>query len=175
MANFADWQDRMLRAAWRHGDDLPVEVLEWISELYGEVGEISEEVFCELWTARTFSMARAAFQVIKKSVEGEIGKKVTGEEYCYIDYVRDPDIGPVGVVRIKSVEVSTPDWEEILGTMAEGVQEFVMSHYRIVWPVCENHRKGLHVGYFRGISVWRCREGRAGGHVVRAIDPAARL
>ncbi|WP_158677732.1 hypothetical protein [Streptomyces sp. SPB074] len=175
MANFADWRDRMLRAVWRQGDDLPEEVSDWMSELYEEIGAISEENFCELWTSRTFSMARAAFQVVKDSAEEETRKKITGEEYCYIDYMIDPETGPVGVVRIKSEEVSTPDWEEILGTMAEGVQEFIMSHYRIVWPICETHRSGLHVGYFHGLSVWNCREGATGGHVVKAINPATCL
>lgn len=170
MSKFSDWQDRMLRAVWRHGENLPEAVLAWMSELYDEFGEMSESEFCESWTARTFSMARSAFELISRSVEEEAGKSVAGEELCYIDYLRDPELGPVGVVRIKSTEVSTPDWGEILGAMAEGVQEFIMSHYCVVWPVCGDHDRGLHVDYFHDAAVWKCKGGAAGGHVVRAID-----
>ncbi|KMS79006.1 hypothetical protein ACH49_13860 [Streptomyces leeuwenhoekii] len=172
MANFSDWQDRMLRAVWRQGENLPEEVLVWMSELYDEFGDMPESEFCELWTARTFCMARAAFEVIGRSAEEETGKEVTGEEFCYIDYSRDPEQGPVGVVRIKSVEVSTPDRAEVAGAVAEGLQEFIMSHYRVVWPVCGRHGHGLHVGYARESAVWKCEGGDGGGHVVRAIDPA---
>lgn len=48
-------------------------------------------------------MARAAFQVIKKSAEEGTGKKTTGEEYCYIDYARDPEIGPAHPPRAAGV------------------------------------------------------------------------
>ncbi|MFE9765976.1 hypothetical protein ACFYPC_15860 [Streptomyces sp. NPDC005808] len=146
-----------------------------MSELYGEFGGIPEREFCELWTERTFSLARSAFRLVSASVEGEIGKRVDGEEFCYIDYFRDPEFGPVGVVRIKSTEVSTPDWTDVLGVMAEGVQEFVMGHYRMVWPVCGQHGLGLHVGYLQEAAVWKCKGEGSGGHVVRAIDSAVQL
>ncbi|MEU3612806.1 hypothetical protein ABZ725_10915 [Streptomyces sp. NPDC006872] len=175
MSNFSDWQDRMLRAVWRHGENIPEEVLAWMSELHGKSGEIPEMEFRELWTARTFSMARTAFEVIRRSAEGETGKKVTGEEFSYIDYLHDPELGPVGTVRIKSAEVSTPDWGDVLGVMAEGVQEFIMSHYQMVWPVCDHHGRGLHTDYFHETAVWKCTAGISDGHVVRAIDPAVQL
>lgn len=175
MSNISDWQDRMLRAVWRHGENLSPEVLAWMSELHDEFGEIPDREFCELWTARTFSMARSAFELIERSVEEETGKGVTGEDFCYLNYLRDPELGPVGVVRVKSMEVSTPDREEVLGAVAEGVQEFVMGHYHMVWPVCGQHGRGLHVGYFHETAVWKCMGGTADGHVARAIDPAIRL
>lgn len=172
MSNFLDWRNRMLQAVWRYEDPMPEEVLTWMSDVYDELGEIPGGEFCELWTARTFSMARSAFKVIEKSVLGETGKSVTGEEFCYINYFRDPDFGPVGEVRFKSVRVSTPDWGEVLGVMAEGVQEFVMDYYFTVWPVCSSHAFGLHVDYFHETPVWKCNGGPADGHVVKAIDPA---
>ncbi|MFJ1732903.1 hypothetical protein [Streptomyces sp. NPDC088254] len=174
MSKFSDWQDRMLRAVWLHGEQLPEEVLTWMAELYGERGEIPESEFCESWTARTFSMARSAFETVTKSAEQDTGKAATGD-FCYIDYVRDPDLGPVGVVHIKSAEVSTPDSTEVLGAVAEGVQEFVMSHHRVTWPVRSEHDRGLHVGYFHETAVWKCTGGTTDGHVVRAIDPAVQL
>ncbi|MGI5398113.1 hypothetical protein ACQEVG_01375 [Streptomyces sp. CA-135486] len=172
MSNFSDWQDRMLRAVWRQGEQLPEEVLSWMAELYGERGEIPESEFCESWTARTFSMARSAFETVTRSAEQDTGKAATGDDFCYLDYVRDPDLGPVGVVHIKSAEVSTPDSAEVLGAVAEGVQEFVMSHHRVTWPVCGEHDRGMHVGYFHETAVWKCAGGTTDGHVVRAIDPA---
>ncbi|WP_371548687.1 hypothetical protein [Streptomyces sp. NBC_00554] len=175
MSNFSDWQDRMLRAVWRHGENLSEEVVAWMVELYDEFGEISEDEFCELWTMRTFSMARSAFEVIQMSAFDEIGKRIAGEEFCYINYFRDPEFGPVGVVRFKSVEVSTPDLVEVLGVVAEGVQEFVMNYYVTVWPVCGRHAFGLHVDYFHEAAVWKCNGGVTGGHVVRAVDPSIRL
>lgn len=119
MSNISDWQDRMLRAIWRHGENLSQEVLAWMAELHDEFGEIPDREFSELWTARTFSMARSAFELIEKSVKEETGKEVTGESFCYLDYLREPELGPVGVVRIKSMEVSTPDGAEVLGAVAE--------------------------------------------------------
>ncbi|UIX34577.1 hypothetical protein [Streptomyces sp. GQFP] len=175
MSNFSDWQDRMLRAVWRHGEQLPEEVLTWIAELYGELGEIAEAEFCELWTTRTFSMARSAFETVEKSVFDETGKRISGEEFAYVNYSRDPKYGPVGVVSFNSGEVSTPDWAEVLGVVAEGVQEFVMDYYATVWPTCSSHTFGLHVDYLRETAVWRCNGGPAGGHVVRSIDPAVQL
>lgn len=175
MSNSSDWQDRMLRAVWRHGEQLPGEVLTWMAELYGERGEIPESEFCESWTARTFSMARSAFETVTKSAEQDTGKTATGDEFCYIEYVRDPDLGPVGVVHIKSAEVSTPDSAGALGAVAEGVQEFVMSHHRVTWPVCGEHGRGLHVGYFHETAVWKCAGATTDGHVVSAIDPAVQL
>jgi hypothetical protein len=175
MSNFPDWRDRMLQAVWRQGESFPEEVLAWMSEVHDECGEISEDEFCELWTTRTFSMARSAFEVIEKSVFDETGKKVTGGEFDYVNYFRDPDFGPVGVVRFKSTEVSTPDWAEVLGVVAEGVQEFVMDYYVTVWPVCSRHEFGLHVEYFHEAAVWKCNGGQEGGHVVRAIVPSVRL
>jgi hypothetical protein len=171
--NFPDWQDRMLRAVWRHGEDLSEEVRAWMSELYEEFGEIPETEFCELWTERTFSMARSAFEAVSRSAEEDTGKRTTGEELDYIDYLRDPELGPVGVVRIKSTEVSTPDRAEVLGVMAEGLQEFIMSHHHTVWPVCDEHGRGLHVGYSHETAVWECKGGATGGHTARVIDPAA--
>ncbi|MFD4562152.1 hypothetical protein ACFWP5_48975 [Streptomyces sp. NPDC058469] len=144
-------------------------------EVYDEHGEIPGGEFCELWTMRTFSMARSAFEVIAKSVFDETGKKVVGEEFGYVNYFRDPEFGPVGVVRFKSGEVSTPDWAEVLGVVAEGVQEFVMDYYVTVWPVCDRHDFGMHVDYFQETAVWKCNGGLAGGHVVRAVDPSIRL
>ncbi|MFE7933507.1 hypothetical protein ACFU6S_33260 [Streptomyces sp. NPDC057456] len=149
------------------------EVLTWMSEVHDEFGEISGDEFCELWTTRTFSMARSAFEVIQKSVFDETGKRVVGEEFCYVNYFRDPEFGPVGVVRFKSAEVSTPDWVEVLGVVAEGVQEFVMDYYVTVWPACSRHSFGLHVDYFDETAVWKCNGGPEGGHVVRALDPSA--
>ncbi|WP_406498472.1 hypothetical protein OG936_28360 [Streptomyces sp. NBC_00846] len=175
VSNFLDWRDRMLQAVWRQGESMPEEVLAWMSEVHDEFGEISGEEFCELWTTRTFSMARSAFEVIQKSVLDETGKRVVGEEFSYVNYFRDPEFGPVGVVRFKSAEVSTPDWAEVLGVVAEGVQEFVMDYYVTVWPVCGRHSFGLHVDYFRETAVWKCNGGPAGGHVVRALDSSIRL
>ncbi|MFE2260634.1 hypothetical protein [Streptomyces griseosporeus] len=175
MSNFSDWQDRMLRAVWRHGDQLPEEVLTWMAALYDEHGEVPESEFCELWTTRTFTLARSAFETVTRSAEQDTGKPATGDDFSYIDYARDPDLGPVGVVHIKSAEVSTPDPAEVLGAVAEGVQEFIMSHYRVTWPVCPEHDRGLHVAYARETAVWRCAGGTGDGHVVRAIDPAVQL
>ncbi|MET8169541.1 hypothetical protein ABZT34_35775 [Streptomyces sp. NPDC005329] len=149
------------------------EVLTWMSEVHDEFGEISGEEFCELWTTRTFSMARSALEVIQKSVFDDTGKRVAGEEFCYVNYFRDPEFGPVGVVRFKSAEVSTPDRVEVLGVVAEGVQEFVMDYYVTVWPACSRHSFGLHVDYFDETAVWKCNGGPEGGHVVRALDPSA--
>ncbi|MFJ9022750.1 hypothetical protein ACIRPU_22675 [Streptomyces sp. NPDC102259] len=149
------------------------EVLTWMSEVHDEFGEISGDEFCELWTTRTFSMARSALEVIQKSVFDETGKRVDGEEFCYVNYFRDPEFGPAGVVRFKSAEVSTPDWAEVLGVVAEGVQEFVMDYYATVWPACGRHSFGLHVDYFDETAVWKCNGGPEGGHVVRALDPSA--
>ncbi|MEH0419383.1 hypothetical protein [Streptomyces sp. B21-083] len=175
MSNFLDWRNRMLQAVWRQGDPISEEVLAWMSELYDEFEKMPETEFCELWTTRTFSMARTAFEVIEKSVFDETGKRVAGEEFDYINYFRDPEFGPVGVVRFKSTEVSTPDWAEVLGVVAEGVQEFVMDYYATVWPVCGRHTFGLHVDYLHEAAVWKCNGGPAGGHVVRAVDPTIRL
>ena len=175
MSNFLDWRNRMLQAVWRQEDSLSEEVLAWTSEVYGEFGEISEGEFCELWTTRTFFMTRSAFEVIEKSVFDEIGKRISGEEFCYVNYFRDPEFGPVGVVRFKSVEVSTPDWAEVLGVVAEGVQEFIMDYYATVWPACSRHDFGLHVYYFQEAAVWKCNGGPAGGHVVRPADPSIHL
>ncbi|WP_157880719.1 hypothetical protein [Streptomyces sp. Root1310] len=172
MSNFLDWRNRMIHAVWRQEESLSEEVLAWMSKTYDEFGEISEVEFLELWTMRTFSMARSAFEVIQESVLDETGKSVAGEEFCYVNYLRDPEFGPVGVVRFKSVEVSTPDWAEVLGVVTEGVQEFVMDYYVMVWPVCGLHAFGLHVDYFRETAVWKCNGGLAGGHVIRAIDPS---
>ncbi|MFI0539050.1 hypothetical protein ACH3VS_09230 [Streptomyces sp. WSLK1-3] len=170
MPGFPEWQGRMLRAVWWDGEQLPQEVVTWMSELYGELGGIPEDEFCASWTARTFSMARSAFEVVVRAAERETGKAATGDEFCYLDYVRDPDLGPVGVVRIKSSEVSTPDRAGVLGAVADGVQEFMMSHHRVTWPVCGDHGRGLHVGYVHETAVWNCAGGAAEGHVVRAID-----
>ncbi|MFE7514227.1 hypothetical protein ACFU8I_23815 [Streptomyces sp. NPDC057540] len=173
MSNLPDWQDRMLRAVWRHGEQLPEEVLTWMAELYRERGEIPESEFCDSWTERTFSMARSAFETVTGSVEQDTGKATTGDDYDYISYTRDPEQDPVGVVRIKSAEVSTPDAAEVLCAVAEGVQEFVMSHHRVTWPVCGEHGRGLHVDHVHETPVWTCTGGSTDGHVVRAIDPAA--
>ncbi|MFD9319710.1 hypothetical protein ACFWDQ_18840 [Streptomyces sp. NPDC060053] len=175
MSNFLDWRNRMLQAVWRQGEPISEEVLAWMSEVHDEFGEISGDEFCELWTTRTFSMARSAFEVIQKSVFDETGKRVAGEEFCYVDYSRNLESGPVGVVRFKSAEVSTPDWAEVLGVVAEGVQEFVMDYYVTVWPACSRHSFGLHVDYFDETAVWKCNGGPEGGHVVRALDPSIRL
>ncbi|MFI6245399.1 hypothetical protein [Streptomyces sp. NPDC051016] len=175
MSNFLDWRNRMLQAVWRQGDLIPEEVLAWMSDVYDELGEIPGDEFCDLWTARTFSMARSAFEVIGKSVFDETRKRIFGEDLCYVNYFRDPDFGPVGVVRFKSAEVSTPDWAEVLGVVAEGVQEFVMDYYMTVWPVCDLHDFGLHVDYFQETAVWKCNGGLDGGHVVRTVDPSIRL
>ncbi|MFJ9245379.1 hypothetical protein [Streptomyces sp. NPDC101776] len=175
MSDFPDWRNRMLRAVWRQDEDLPEEVLAWMSETYDEFGELPEGEFCELWTTRTFSMARSAFEVIRNSVFDDTEKRIAGEEFCYVNYFRDPDFGPVGVVRFNSVEVSTPDWAEVLGTVAEGVQEFVMDYYVMVWPVCSRHSLGMHVDYFQDTAVWKCGGGLEDGHVARAVDPSIRL
>ncbi|MFF9280808.1 hypothetical protein [Streptomyces griseosporeus] len=172
MSNFSDWQDRMLRAVWRHGEHLPEEVLTWMHELYDERGEIPEPEFCDLWTDRTFSMARSAFETVTSSAEQATGKPATGDDFSYIDYTRDPALGPVGVVHIKSSEVSTPDPAEVLAAVAEGVQEFIMTHHQVPWPVCDEHDRGLHVAYFHETVVWKCTGGPGDGHVVRAIAPA---
>ncbi|MFF9839228.1 hypothetical protein [Streptomyces sp. NPDC013740] len=174
-SNYSDWQDRMLRAVWRHGEQLSEEVLTWMAELYGERGAIPEAEFCDSWTARTFSMARSAFETVSKSVNQDIGKATTGDDFTYLTYVRDPEMGPIGVVHIKSAEVSTPDPADVLCAMAEGVQEFVMTHYLVTWPVCGEHRRGLHVDYVHETPVWTCTGGTKDGHVVRAIDPAVQL
>ncbi|MFI0165379.1 hypothetical protein [Streptomyces sp. NPDC017095] len=175
MSNFLDWRDRMLQAVWRQNDSLPEQVLAWMSEVYEESGEISGAEFCELWTTRTFSLARSAFEVIRKSVLDDTGKRIVGDEFSYVNYFRDPESGPVGVVRFKSAEVSTPDRTEVLGVVAEGVQEFVMDYYATVWPVCDRHSFGLHVDYLHETAVWKCHAGPAGGHLVRALDPSVRL
>jgi hypothetical protein len=175
MSNVLGWRNRMLQAVWRQDDSLPEEVLAWMSEVYDELGEIPEEEFCDLWTTRTFSMAKSAFDVVQKSVFDETGKRVAGGGFCYVNYFRDPEFGPVGVVRFKSVEVSTPDWAEVLGVVAEGVQEFVMDYYLTVWPVCGIHTFGLHVDYVHEAAVWKCKGGLAGGHVLKAVDPSVQL
>ncbi|MFF9484639.1 hypothetical protein [Streptomyces sp. NPDC014676] len=172
MSNFLDWRNRMLRSVWRQEESNSEEVLAWAAEVYGEFGGISADEFCELWTERTFSMSRAAFEMIQKSVFDETGKRVAGDDFCYVNYLRDPEFGPVGVVRFKSGEVSAPDWAEVLGVVAEGVQEFVMDYYSTVWPVCRRHTFGLHLDYVHDVPVWRCRGGAEGGHVVRAVDPS---
>ncbi|MEU8763713.1 hypothetical protein [Streptomyces sp. NPDC048659] len=175
MSNFLEWQDRMLRAVWRDGDRIPEEVSTWMGELYDERGGIPESEFRDSWTSRTFSMAWSAFKLVRESAEQDAGRATTGDDFSYIDYIRDPEMGPVGVVRIKSAEVSTPEWAEVLCAVAEGVQEFVMSHHRVTWPVCGEHGRGLHVDYLFDTAVWRCAGGATDGHVVRAIDPAVQL
>ena len=48
-------------------------------------------------------------------------------------------------------------------------------HHRVTWPVCGEHGRGLHVGYFHETAVWKCAGGTTDGHVVSAIDPAVQL
>lgn len=58
---------------------------------------------------------------------------------------------------------------ELLAAVADAGQETVAAELWLVWPVCPQHDKGLHVG---AAATWVCRVG-TGGHAVGAIGELA--
>ncbi|MDR6977827.1 hypothetical protein J2X68_004551 [Streptomyces sp. 3330] len=55
-----------------------------------------------------------------------------------------------------------------IADVAEAAQETVLGCLWQVWPVCAEHRLGMHAGWEDGHAVWRCaggNDGREPGHV----------
>jgi hypothetical protein len=59
------------------------------------------------------------------------------------------------------------DPTDSLVAIAEEVQDEVADRFRLVWPVCPEHRLGTHPVKAESAAWWRC--GASGGHVVARI------
>ncbi|WP_133305872.1 hypothetical protein [Microbispora triticiradicis] len=51
--------------------------------------------------------------------------------------------------------------------IADAVQDVVIEHIWGVWPICPEHRLGLHAAFVEGTAVWQCAG--AGTHTAAAI------
>lgn len=62
--------------------------------------------------------------------------------------------------------------DSVLEEVAEQMQEVVMERMWRVWPVCDEHRTGVHVESDGARAAWRCRAGD--GHTIAAVGALLR-
>lgn len=136
---------------------LSPEVLAWLREVRDRHGEVPPPYLPELMLERRAEVAGAALAVLRAAAERDLALPVDLQPEVEAESGYDP-IGSVGLFG-EQVRALGP--EEAKVTVAEAVQTFVAHVHLTVWPVCPDHRTGLHPELTGGQALWRCR---AGGH-----------
>ncbi|WP_127552557.1 hypothetical protein [Actinoplanes sp. OR16] len=136
------------------GDD--PEFLDWITEVYAGNGAMPMELVNPLVFARRVELAQRALQRIAARAEVDLGP-LPGLTVV----TTPPDaLEPTGVVRVGGYgqRITGLTFAEVALTVADNVQEWVTHDRSRIWPVCPEHRRGLHPQSADGVPSWVCRE-----------------
>ncbi|MFJ8041623.1 hypothetical protein ACIRBX_14100 [Kitasatospora sp. NPDC096147] len=134
---------------------LSPDALAWLRDVRDGHGEVPPPYLAELVLARRTAVAAAALARLRPVVERETGLPLD----LWLEVEQASEYDPIGSARLFGEHVRSPELEDARVTVAEAVQTYLASRHRVVWPVCPDHRTGLHADLTDGRAAWHCRPG----------------
>ncbi|MET9977751.1 hypothetical protein ACFYOI_32735 [Streptomyces microflavus] len=127
-----------------------------------ENGAMPPSYFAPLLGAHRQAHARRAVTALLRQVHAETGRRLDVPVRYSPPTVRQPE----GAVRVGPESVQGIDPSDIHAEVAEGLQCLLADRDRLVWPLCPDHRVGLHATRAVSGAVWVCS---VSDHTVRRI------
>ncbi|BFV61111.1 hypothetical protein KCMC57_up62150 [Kitasatospora sp. CMC57] len=129
---------------------------QWFEEIFDGNGQLPAHRLAEVIFSRRIQLAYAALDLLKAHAAGDLTTDL-GELKVFSN--RDSEYEPTGEVEIHGEQVRTLIPDAAMVTVAAAVQAFVADTIRRVWPVCGEHRYGLHPILTPTGARWHCRPG----------------
>lgn len=159
---FLDWAHEVCERLWLEpGEDrTPDDFLGFLRRAYADNGALPAELLAPLVQERRTAEAGRFLARLAGPVRRE-----TGFDLGDILLSEPPDeFQPTGTTQIGNITVLGVRTPDIACETAEGVQDYLMSRHRTVWPQCPAHRLGYHPVLTGTAPEWECSGG--GGHRV---------
>ncbi|BAJ27003.1 MULTISPECIES: hypothetical protein [Kitasatospora] len=156
-AAFADWLETV-----RHDPDtgscltpLSESGRRWLANVFDAHGEVPPAYLLDLLFERRGALARTALDLLRDAAERDLGiapdLRVRADAHS--------DYEPSGEVEVHGEQIRAVGLPEALAAVAGAVQSFLAEAHRVVWPVCPEHRTGVHPALTAGTAVWHCTTG----------------
>ncbi|MEU0380072.1 hypothetical protein ABZ093_22580 [Streptomyces cyaneofuscatus] len=130
--------------------------------VFGENGAMPPSYFAPLLGPHRQAHAQQAVTALLTQVHAETGRRPD----VPVRYSPPTECEPEGAVRVGHETVQGIDPSDIHVEAAEGLQCLLADRSRLVWPLCPDHRVGLHARRAVSGAVWVCS---MGDHTVRRI------
>ncbi|MEV7845993.1 hypothetical protein [Streptomyces cyaneofuscatus] len=138
------------------------DALAFLWSAFAENGAMPPAYFAPLLGAHRQAHAQEAVTAMLQQVHAETGRRLDVPVRHSAPTEREPE----GDVRVGPEVVQGIDPSDIHAEAAEGLQCLLADRDRLVWPLCPNHRVGLHATRAASGAVWVCW---VSDHTVRRI------
>ncbi|KAB2592720.1 hypothetical protein [Streptomyces arboris] len=138
------------------------DALAFLWSAFAENGAMPPAYFAPLLGAHRQAHAQQAVTALLTQVHAETGRRLDVPVRYSPPTAREPE----GAVRVGPEVVQGIDPSDIHAEAAEGVQCLLADRDRLVWPLCPDHRVGLHATRAVSGAVWVCS---VDDHTVRRI------
>lgn len=139
------------------------DALAFLWSAFAENGAMPPAYFAPLLGAHRQAHAQQAVTALLTQVHAETGRRPD----VPVLYSPPTECEPEGAVRVGHEPVQGIDPSDIHVEAAEGLQCLLADRSRLVWPLCPDHRVGLHATRAVSGAVWVCS---MGDHTVRRIS-----
>ncbi|MEV7864165.1 hypothetical protein AB0O86_36720 [Streptomyces hirsutus] len=139
------------------------EVLAFLRSAFTRNGSMPAPYFVPLLCAHRQALAQRTVDALITQVRRDTGRRVEVPVHYETPSVREPE----GAVRVGHEPVHGIDPVDIRIESAEGVQCLLADRDRLVWPLCPDHRVGLHAARTPSGATWVCSVTR---HAVASIS-----
>jgi len=138
------------------------DALAFLWAAFVENGAMPPSYFAPLLGAHRQAHAQQAVTALLTQVHAETGRRPD----VPVRYSPPTECEPEGAVCVGPEDVQGIDPSDIHAEAAEGLQCLLADRGRLVWPLCPDHRVGLHATRAVSGAVWVCSMGH---HTVRRI------
>lgn len=162
---FLSWARRVCEQLWLGlGEEKRSnELIDFLWRIFVNNGEVPPEHVAPMVQERRISMAKCYMRYFIGQARRDTG--ITIEEAMTSS--PPDDLEPTGLTQVGNTTIQGIRKPDIACETAEAVQEYVMSRYWTVWPVCPTHHLGYHPVLTDGTPEWECS---AGEHRATMLD-----
>ncbi|MEU1804285.1 hypothetical protein [Streptomyces sp. NPDC019937] len=161
--DFITWLERIEKDLHISAQDL--KSASWVREVFTTHGELPSARFAHLAFEHRANLTADAVASVTTAARLD-----TGRDVSLAPYLVPPDEHlPGGSIGVAESDVHACDPVGILVEVADAVQTFVADTYGVVWPVCPDHRSGVHPTRHGSDAVWWCNTGRHMSEFVHSL------
>ncbi|MFF3214176.1 hypothetical protein ACFYYB_26315 [Streptomyces sp. NPDC002886] len=126
---------------------------DWIRDVYRDHGELPADRFAQIAFERKLRLVLDAFPAVAASAERDTGLRV---ELRPDATHPSPDF-PAGTVMVAELAIQSFEPAGVRAEVADAVQTYLADRYGRLWPLCQEHDRGLHAVTYENEALWWCR------------------
>ncbi|MET9468000.1 hypothetical protein ABZY44_24970 [Streptomyces sp. NPDC006544] len=135
---------------------------DWIRDVYRDHGELPADRFAQIAFERKLRFVLEAFPEVAAASARDTGLRVDIRP----DVTHPSTDFPAGIVIVAELAIQSFDPAGVRAEVADAVQTYLADRYGRLWPLCQEHDRGMHAVTYESEALWWCRaQDHPGGRV----------